>query len=110
LAATRLPGRVSRVPDDSAITGQARSEALHRVRTLLIDLGCSEDEVDRAAADDVLDLLVVDRMVVPARRRMTQTQVAETTDIAIETARRFWRALGFLDVGDDDPAFTDMDI
>jgi adenylate cyclase len=98
------------VPDDPAISGQARSEALHRVRTLLVELGCSREEIDRAAADDVLDLLVVDRMVVPARRRMTQVQVAETTDIAIETARRFWRALGFLDVGDDDPVFTDMDI
>ena len=98
------------MPDDPAISGQARSEALHRVRTLLVDLGCSREEIDRAAADDVLDLLVVDRMVVPAQRRMTQAQVAETTDIAIETARRFWRALGFLDVGDDDPVFTDMDI
>ena len=92
------------------MTGQARGEALHRVRTLLIDLGCSVEEIDRAVADDALDLLVVDRMVVPARRRMTQAQVAETTDIAIETARRFWRALGFLDVGDDDPVFTDMDL
>ena len=61
-------------------------------------------------ADDVVDLLMVDRMVLPAERRMTQAQVAETTDIPIETARRFWRALGFLDVGDDDPVFTDMDI
>ncbi len=98
------------MPDDPAISGQARREALHRVRTLLVELGCSGEEIDRAAADDVLDLLVVDRMVVPTPRRMTQTQVAETTDIAIETARRFWRALGFLDVGDDDPVFTDMDI
>ncbi len=95
--------------DDAAITGQARTEALHRVRTLLTGLGCSEEEIDRAVADDVLDLLVVDRMVVPAQRRMTQAQVAETTDIAIETAQRFWRALGFLDVGED-PVFTDMDI
>ncbi len=98
------------MPDDPVTTGQARSEALRRVRNLLVDLGCSEEEIDRAAADDVLDLLVVDRMVVPARHRMTQAQVAETTDIAIETAQRFWRALGFLDVGDDDAVFTDMDI
>ena len=92
------------------ITGQARDEALHRVRATLVELGCSEEEIDRAVADDVLDLLVVDRMVVPAKHRMTQAEVAETTDIAIETAQRFWRALGFLDVGDDDPVFTDMDI
>jgi adenylate cyclase len=105
-----LTGRVSGVPDDSVITGQARNEALHRVRALLVELGCSEDEIDRAVADDVLDLLVVDRMVVPFKHRMTQAEVAETTDIPIETAQRFWRALGFLDVGDDDPVFTDMDI
>ena len=36
--------------------------------------------------------------------------MAETTDIPLEVARRFWRALGFLDVGDDDPVFTEMDI
>ena len=81
-----------------------------RVRALLTDLGCTAQEIDRAVADDVVDLLVVDRMVLPTERRMTQAEVAETTDIPIETARRFWRALGFLDVGDDDPVFTDMDI
>jgi adenylate cyclase len=101
---------VSGVPDDSVITVQARAEALHRVRALLVELGCSEVEIDRAVADDVLDLLVVDRMVVPSKHRMTQADVATTTDIPIETAQRFWRALGFLDVGDDDPVFTDMDI
>ncbi len=81
-----------------------------RVRALLTDLGCTAQEIDRAVADDVVDLLVVDRMLLPTERRMTQAEVAETTDIPIETARRFWRALGFLDVGDDDPVFTDMDI
>ena len=98
------------MPDDLETLGQARTEALARVRSLLHDLGCTDAEIDRAVEDDVLDLLVVDRMVVPAERRMTQTQMAETTDISIETARRFWRALGFLDVGEDDTVFTDMDI
>jgi len=98
------------VPDDHDTSGQARREALARVRSLLHDLGCTDGEIDRAVEDDVLDLLVVDRMVVPSERRLTQTQIAETTDISIETARRFWRALGFLDVGEDDTVFTDMDI
>jgi adenylate cyclase len=98
------------VPDDQESTGQARREALTRVRGLLHDLGCTDEEIDRAVAEDVVDLLVVDRMVLPAEHRMTQAQVAETTDIPIDTARRFWRALGFIDVGDDDPVFTDMDI
>jgi adenylate cyclase len=98
------------VPDDQDSTGQAHHDALVRVRGLLEDLGCTDQEIDRAVADDVVDLLMVDRLVLPTERRMTQTEVAETTDIPIETAQRFWRALGFLDVGDDDPVFTDMDI
>ena len=87
-----------------------RVQALARVRSLLLDLGCTDTEIDRAVEDDVVDLLVVDRMLVPTSRRLTQAEVAETTDIPIDVARRFWRALGFLDVDDDDAAFTEMDI
>ncbi len=61
-------------------------------------------------ADDTVDLLVVDRLLVPASRRMTQSEVVETTDLPVDEARRLWRALGFLDVGEDDRVFTDMDI
>ncbi len=98
------------MPDDHDSSGQARHDALVRVRARLQELGCTDQEIDRAVADDVVDLLMVDRMVLPAERRMTQAQVAESTDIPIETARRFWRALGFLDVEEDDPVFTDMDL
>jgi adenylate cyclase len=96
--------------DPQVNEAQRRSQALVRVRALLIELVCTDQEIDRAVADDVLDLLVVDRMLVPTEHRLTQAQVAERTDIPIEVARRFWRALGFLDVGDDDPVFTEMDI
>jgi adenylate cyclase len=98
------------VPAQPGPDGQERDEALARLRERLLDLGCTDQEIDRAVADDVVDLLVVDRMLVPAGSLMTQTQMAELTDIPIEVARRFWRALGFLDVDDDDPAFTEMDI
>jgi adenylate cyclase len=98
------------VSDDEVTTARRRVEALARVRALLLELGCTDDEIDRAVADDVVDLLVVDRMMVPTANRMTQAEVSERTDIPIETARRFWRALGFPDVGDEDPVFTDMDI
>ena len=87
-----------------------RVESLARVRLLLLELGCSDEEIDRAAEDDVLDLLVVDRMLVPAGHRLTQAEVAARTDIPLDVAKRFWRALGFLDVEDDEAAFSDMDI
>ncbi len=98
------------VPDHQTAGGERRAEALARVRNRLLSLGCTEEEVDRAIADDVVDLLMVDRMLVPSERLLTQAQVAESTDISIEVARRFWRALGFLDVDDDDAFFTDMDL
>ena len=88
----------------------ARVEALARVRYLLLELGCSDEEIDRAVEDDVLDLLVVDHLLVPTGHRLTQSEVAGRTDISLDVAKRFWRALGFLDVDDDEPAFTDMDI
>ncbi len=87
-----------------------RIEALVRVRAVLLDLGCTDEEIDRAVEDDVVDLLMVDRMLVPAGNRLTQGQVSELSALPPEEARRFWRALGFLDVGDDDPAFTEMDL
>jgi adenylate cyclase len=80
------------------------------VHALLLDLGCTPEEIDKAVADDVVDLLVVDRMVVPSRVRLTPEQVTETTDIPLDLARRFWRALGFTDVDDDEAVFTDLDI
>ena len=89
---------------------RARIEALARVRALLHDLGCTDEEIDRAVEDDVIDLLVVDRMLVPTGHRMTQGEVAATTDIPLDVTRRFWRALGFLDVSEAEQAFTDMDI
>ena len=96
--------------DHQLTDGHRRAEALARVRALLLDLGCTDAEIDRAVDDDVVDLLVVDRMLVPTGRRMTQAQMAEQTQIPIEVTRRFWRALGFLDVGDEDAVFTEMDV
>jgi adenylate cyclase len=88
----------------------ARVEALVRVRHLLLDLGCTDQEIDQAVEDDVIDLLVVDRIMVPSGHRLNQAQVAERTDIPVDVVKRFWRALGFLDVDAAESAFTDMDV
>jgi hypothetical protein len=102
---------VARDPSDPVDENDiARVEALARVRYLLLDLGCTDEEIDRAVEDDVIDLLVVDRMLVPSDHRLTQAEVAERTDIPVDVAKRFWRALGFLDVDDAEAAFTDLDI
>ncbi len=88
----------------------SRLEAQARVESLLLELGCSPEEIEQAIADDVVDLLVVDRMLMPSSRRLTQSEIADSTDLPLEVIRRLWRALGFLDVGADDLAFTDLDV
>jgi adenylate cyclase len=87
-----------------------RAVALQRVRELLLSNGATEEEIDQALADDVLDLFVIDRMLVPARRRYTRGDVAELTGVDMLTLERFWRALGFPSVEDDEMTFTDLDL
>ena len=91
-------------------TSSSRPEALERVRAFLRAHGTPADEITEAEAGDVLDLLVADRLLVPAERRYTQSEVAEITGMELDLARRFWRALGFPDVAPDERVFTDLDI
>lgn len=92
------------------MTDTDRGEALARVRALLLEQGVSEAQVDEAVADDVVDLLVADRLLVPGRRRFTVGDVSERTGMAPDLVGRFWRALGFADVAADERAFTELDV
>jgi adenylate cyclase len=84
--------------------------ALAHVRDILHHHGASDVEIDQAIADDVLDLFVFDRVLVPSRRRYTRVEVADLTGVELETLTRFWRALGFPSVDDEDRTFTDLDL
>lgn len=95
------------MPADST---RGREEALERVRAFLRGAGVPEEEADRAERDDVLDLLVADRVLLPAERRYTESEVAARTGMPVELARKFWRALGFPEPGPDDRVFTDLDV
>ncbi len=96
------------LPPDG-IDPERRRAALEHVRTLLKDAGATDEEIDRAVADGVLDLLTVDRLLVPGARRYTQREVAALTGIPLDLLRRFWRALGFLDAGEE-KVLGDLDI
>ena len=52
----------------------------------------------------------LERLLLDGPRRYTRRQVAEKSGMAPERTLRLWRALGFPDAADDDPAFTDADI
>jgi hypothetical protein len=89
---------------------EERRAALAHVREILHLHGATDEEIDQALADDVLDLFVFDRVLVPSRKRYTRREVAELTGVNHETLERFWRALGFPNVSDDERSFTDLDL
>jgi adenylate cyclase len=87
-----------------------RDAALAHVKEILLMHGATEEEIDRAVADGVIDLFVADRMLVPSRRRYNRIEVSELTGVSLDNLERFWRALGFPGVDDEEPAFTDLDL
>jgi adenylate cyclase len=87
-----------------------REAALAHVKEILLMHGATEEEIDRAVADGVIDLFVAERMLVPSRRRYTRAEVAELTGVDLVKLERFWRALGFAGVEDHDRALTDLDL
>jgi adenylate cyclase len=89
---------------------ERRREALAHLREILHVHGATDEEINQAVADDVLDLFVFDRVLMPSRQRYTRVEVAELTGVRLETLVRFWRALGFPNVSDDDRSFTDLDL
>jgi adenylate cyclase len=51
-----------------------------------------------------------ERLLLEGPRRYTRLQVAELSGVPPERGRRLWRALGFPDAADDEPAFSDADV
>jgi len=87
-----------------------RAAVLVHIKELLLMRGATEEEIDKAVADGVIDLFVADRMLVPSRRRYTKMEVAELTGVSVDKLDRLWRALGFPAAGDADTVFTDLDL
>lgn len=66
------------------------------------------DDPGPLPGSDARDAL--ERLLLDGPRRYTRLQVAALSGIPPERTQRLWRALGFPDAADDDPAFTDADI
>ncbi len=79
------------------------------VRTLG-KLGASDDEIARAEQEGWLTLLLLDKTLRPGRPKYDRASVAAQAGVAPDVSRRLWRALGFPDVPDDAPVFTDSDV
>lgn len=72
--------------------------------------GATSEEIDAAQREGMLTLLAVDRLLVPGEQYLDSAQVAERSEVPRETATKLWRALGFPDVPDGEPAFSDESV
>jgi adenylate cyclase len=52
----------------------------------------------------------LERLLLHGPRRYTRLQVSELSGVPPERTKRLWRALGFADTADDDPAYSDADV
>ncbi|HVL82270.1 MAG TPA: adenylate/guanylate cyclase domain-containing protein [Actinomycetota bacterium] len=80
--------------------------------SLLEASGVAAEEIHRAVADGPAAVvsLAIERLVIPGSQRLTRSEVAERAGTDLEEAMQFWRAMGFSDVSDDEPAFTEVDV
>ena len=76
----------------------------------LIDLGANPTDVERAAEEGWLPLLAFDRLLVPGFATYDAAALAAAAGLTGDSARRLWRALGFPDVPDGLPVFTERDL
>jgi adenylate cyclase len=84
--------------------------ALDTVTRFLLECGVSEEEIAEALAAGRLDLLVIERMIVPGKERLGLSDLVHRTGVSEEIARREWRALGLPQVGESEAVFTELDV
>jgi adenylate cyclase len=87
----------------------ARRARLELLRELS-DEGVPFDELKRAAAEDRLALLPVERVLTPEGPRYTATEVAEQSGVEAEFLEQLWRALGFSLADPDEPIYSEQDV
>ncbi len=86
------------------------SDAVQAVREMLLELGCTEDELAQAEREGTLPLLAVERLMVPEAATYDLAAVSERSGLDIDQVRQLWRTLGYPVPRDDEVAFTDADV
>jgi adenylate cyclase len=72
--------------------------------------GVSEADIEHAATQGRLHLLVLEQMAMPGSPVYTQQEIADLSGMSLSDLLRFWRALGFPDVGLEERVFTEHDL
>src|SRR5581483_10604304 len=82
------------------------------LREFLQSQGVSAAEIEAAEeqGQEFLQMLAVDRILLPGEHRYTQSELVEKVGFDLDEARRYWRGLGFPDLPEGERAFTDSDV
>jgi adenylate cyclase len=80
------------------------------LRTRLVALGATDDDIDRAEEQGWLPLLAFERLLLPGARRYDLAALVDAAGIDETLARGLWRAVGFPDVPSGLEVFTDRDV
>ncbi len=72
-----------------------REDTIAGLRAVLLARGLSEAEFAAALAQDRLDAVVIDRLLLAGETARTGQEVSDSAEMEIEQAARLWRALGF---------------
>jgi adenylate cyclase len=72
--------------------------------------GVGPDEIEAARERGTLEVLAIERLVIPDEPQYTAAEVADKVGIPPDLLALVWRALGFPDPPSDEPAFTDFDV
>ena len=97
-------------PDPGLDRSAFGDDPVQAVRHMLLDVGCTQDELDQAEREGTLPLLAVDRLMVPEVARYDMVEAAARTGLSVDKVRQLWRTLGYPVPRPDEVAFTDADI
>jgi adenylate cyclase len=84
-------------------------DAVRTVREMLVDVGCTDQELDAAEREGTLPLLAVEKLMVPEVAEYDLAGVAARSGLDVDTVRDLWRTLGYPVPRDDEVAFTAAD-
>src|SRR5215471_21663978 len=76
----------------------------------LVGRGVREEEIEAAAAQGTLPLLVLDALMFPERPRYDEASLVEMAGVDPEYARALWRAMGFPMVAEGEVTFYEDDL
>ena len=92
---------------DPAALGE---DAVTTVRRMLLDAGCTPEELAQADREGTLPLLAVERLMVPEVATHDLATVCERTGLDADQVVHLWRTLGYPVPRPDEVAFTDADV